>query len=66
MARRIGDSTYEVAPGIIVMPIHDADEKRDGWQVIVNDEYDNDFATKREALEHALKLVPKPDLKGSQ
>jgi hypothetical protein len=58
MARRIGDSrSYEVAPGIIVLPIHGINEKQDGWQVVVRDEYVNDFSTKREAIKYAMTLV---------
>lgn len=57
MARKIGNSTYEVAAGVVVLPIYGANEKRDGWQVVVDGEYAQDFQTKREAVAYAQTLV---------
>jgi hypothetical protein len=58
LARKIGESTYLVTPGIIVQPIFGANEERDGWQIIVKGEYVNDYPTKRQAVEAAMTLVP--------
>lgn len=58
-ARKIAPQMYEIAPGVIVQPIwseRKGREVQDGWQVVRNGEYEQDFRLKSQAVEFASSL----------